>query len=129
MARRLLVILAVFMGLSVLAASLQPAPRERDSSTQSGREPASGDAGRDARTVRFSAAGPRKRVVVAVGRPFRVEVTASEPGGVQLGADGPIKAVQPESPARFDVYLDHPVTVEVALLDPRRVLGRISAER
>ena len=79
--------------------------------------------------MRFSAEGPRKRVVVAVGRPFRVEVTASEPGGVQLGADGPIKAVQPESPARFDVFLDQPVTVEVALLDPRRVVGRISAER
>ena len=128
-ARRLLVILAVFMGLSVLVASLQPPLRDQGTSTPQAREPATREPEPDVRTVRFSADGRRKRVVVEVGQPLQVEVSASEPTSAQLGVDGPIDAVSPESPARFHVLLDAPVTREIALLDPRRVVGRITAER
>jgi glucose/arabinose dehydrogenase len=130
--RRLLVILAVFMGLSVVAASIQPPPREREAASDAGRETAPSTpapARADARAVTLSADGPRKRVMVELGRALHLEVTASKPGSVQVGQDGPIAAVQPESPARFDLLPDQPGTLEVALLDPRRVIGRITTRR
>ena len=121
------------MGLSVLAASVQPPVREREDGSETGRtQPSPSPAAPEeqgTRSVTLAADEPRRRVMVDLGRPLHLEVTAPEPGSVQVGVDGPIAPVQPESPARFDLLPDRAGTIEVVLLDPRRVIGRITTRR
>jgi hypothetical protein len=127
--RRLLVVCAVLMGLSILAASVQP-PRVRvdDPAVAPSASPVSPEQA-DGRSVTLEAEGDRRRVVVELGRPLHLEVSSRSPAAVQIGPEGPVDSADAGSPARFDLLMDQPGTLEVALLDPRRVIARITTRR
>lgn len=124
----MLVIVLILMGLSVLAVSVDP-PREPVETGAAAPERGAGPGPTQERSRTISADEQGQRVIAQLGRPLHLEVTASRPGSVQIGDDGPIAAVQPESPARFDLFPDEPGTLEIVLLDPRRAIGRLTVRR
>jgi hypothetical protein len=128
LARRMLVIALILMGLSVLAVSVEP-PREpvQEGATTPRRGPTAQPLEERSRTISADEHG--QRVIAELGRPLHLEVTASRPGSVQVGEDGPIAAVQPESPARFDLLPDRAGAQEIVLLDPPRAIGRLVVRR
>jgi hypothetical protein len=136
-ARRLLLIVAMLMGLSVVAMSVEP---PLDTEPERPSEPPAGAAGpRPSKAplpappgtqVEVLSADDRgQRVVVELGRPLHLQITSSRPASVQVGTDGPIVAVQPEIAARLDLLADRPGTQEVALLEPRRAIATIRTRR
>ena len=127
--RRLLVLVVVLMGLTALAASVAPrdggfnrrvtsqAPAASPTAPPAGSgEPEAsaappGDAGAipGEPPVRvLDASGRRWLVDARVGERVRLEITADEPVTVQVGDDGPIRPVDPDAPARFDLLYDQP---------------------
>lgn len=124
------------MGVSLLVTAIdppRPAVEESDAPEASAKprpkRPADAPGPPGSRRETISADEQDQRVVVRSGRPLHLVVTASEPGSVQLGEDGPIAAVQPELPARFDLLPDEPGTREIVLLDPVRPIGRLTVRR
>jgi hypothetical protein len=128
LARRMLVIALILMGLSVLAVSVQPPVEPVQDSTATPQRGARAQP-LEERSKTISADEHGQRVVAELGRPLHLEVTASRPGSVQIGDDGPIDAVQPESPARFDLLPDEPGSQDIVLLDPPRPVGRLIVRR
>lgn len=128
LARRMLVIALILMGLSVLAVSVQP-PTEPVPDTATTPQRSAPAQRLEERSKTISADEHGQRVIAELGRPLHLEVTASRPGSVQIGEDGPIAAVQPESPARFDLLPDAVGSQEIVLLDPPRAVGRLVVRR
>lgn len=72
----------------------------------------------------------RQRVRVRTGE--RVRLAIRSPGAlasVQVGPDGPIEAIDPVSPARFDLLYESPRTLPIRVRDAAgqgsRVIGRL----
>ena len=128
LARRLLIVCAVLLGLSLLAASARREPVVREDGSPGAARPAQ-PAESTERTVRIDADGARRRVAVDVGTPLRIEVESNEPATVQLGDDGPLDGADAGTPARFSLLPDAEGEIEVAVLDPRRVVARITVRR
>jgi hypothetical protein len=144
----MLLLVALLMGLAVIAASVAPDPRVRSEApappAQAGSaSPAPGTATapetpaeQDARDVAsipdeppihtIDADGKKQTVRVAVDETLRLHVTSARLESVQLGADGPIEVVTPELPARFELLVDGPLDLEVRLLESDRVIGRVT---
>jgi hypothetical protein len=125
-ARRVLILIAVLLGVSALAAGLAPPP-ERTRSPVEGVVPsptAADEADPDIQVV--SAAEENQSIEAEAGRRLRIEVTSDRYGSVQLGADGPIESVQPGSPAHFDLLPDRPGEQDLVFLEPRRVIATVT---
>jgi hypothetical protein len=136
-ARRLLLIAALLLGLSVVAMSVDPPldaepdrPSEPPAATaepRASKAPLPAPPGTQVEVL--SADDRGQRVVARRGRPLHLQITSSRPGSVQVGTDGPIVAVQPEIAARLDLIPERAGTQEVALLDPRRAIATIRTRR
>jgi hypothetical protein len=131
--RRFLLLVAVLMGLTALAASVaprDPAVRDRESErrgatptpTPAATEP---DEATAVRTVEhtISADAAPERVVVTAGDLVALEVTSSRAGSVSLM--GEINAVDPLSSARFHLLADRPGKHPVTLLETERRIGTL----
>lgn len=137
----MLILIIVLMGLTALAVSVSPRPASRDSNRATAPEPAppaAGRAGSDSAADRrpdsaFSddlegdpavttlSADKRDQVVKAsVGQPVRIRVRSDALDTVQIGVDGPIKAVDPAAPAEFELFPDTPGDQDIVLLDSER---------
>jgi hypothetical protein len=151
--RRLLVLVAVLIGLAALAASVAPreaaSPEDVGSAAPPPVSPAPQEASpapgggkgnpQGARTVadvpgeppvqRVDARRPVRAIEVRVGQRVRLEVFNSEVSSVQVGADGPIEPIDPDSPARFDLLYSTPDRQEIRLYGPGlsdpRVIGAL----
>ena len=134
--RRFLLLVAVLMGLTALAASLAPRdPAVRDASDAERRratpvpqvaEPAPPAAPDEAATnVRTISADDERppRVVVAAGEVVELEVAGSIVDSVELM--GRIDAIDPDSPARFSVLADEPGEYPITLVDANRRIGTL----
>ena len=115
-ARRLLIALAVLLGLTALAAGV--APRER-ASTDSGPPPAPAPAREQAsgtveRTLDTGSTG--QRVVARVGQSVVLTVRSDTLETVSLGEVG-VRTAEPDSPARFELLADVPGSYAIELLD------------
>jgi hypothetical protein len=128
--RRFLLLVAVLMGLTALAASLAPRDpavrdeRQRATPTPAATAPASGPA--TVRTVErtISADADRpQRVVVDEGDIVQLEVASSEIDSVVFMDE--VEPVDPESDARFNVLADEVAEHEIRLLDADRVIGTL----
>jgi hypothetical protein len=127
--RRFLILVAVLMGLTALAASVAPrdpavrGERREATATPSATAP-SGPA--TTRTVEreISADADRpQRVVVDEGDIVQLEVASSEVDSVVFMDE--VEPVDPESDARFNVLADEVATHEIRLLDADRVIGTL----
>jgi hypothetical protein len=129
--RRFLLLVAVLMGLTALAASVAPRDpalrntpeqRPRATPTPQATEPAAtaDEAGTIDRVISADAERP-ERVVVQEGEILELEVSSSEVDSVSLLDE--IQAVDPDSNARFNVYAEEVGKHEIKLVDTDRVVG------
>ena len=122
-ARRLLLLAAVLMLLAVLAAGLAPqrasddAPPPRSSLPSGSRvvEEISADAGSESRNV-----------MVRRGDVLRLEVSGNELDSVLIERLDRIEAIEPTTPARFELLIDAPAGIyPIRLLEADRRIGAI----
>jgi hypothetical protein len=126
--RRFLLLVAVLMGLTALAASVAPrdpavrSERRQATPTPSATAPAVGPA--TTRTVQREISadeGRPQRVVVDEGDIVELEVASSEVDSVVLMDR--IEPVDPVSNARFNILADTPGEYPIQLLDAAREVG------
>jgi hypothetical protein len=106
--RRFLLVVAVLMGLTALAASVAPRERTVRDESRAGREPTptTSAGARTLETIRLeiSADETGQRVVVSKGDVLALEVTASGLEAVRML--GEIDAATPNTAARFHIVAD-----------------------
>ncbi|MEA2296205.1 MAG: hypothetical protein QOE86_3844 [Solirubrobacteraceae bacterium] len=125
LARRLLVFVAILMGLTALAAGLAAPRGPGRAGTAQG--PLLGTPVRPAsplveRTVDL--AEPRT-VDVAQGEELRLTVHGDELDAVELVGLDQLQPIAPETPAVFDVLADTPGSYPIRLLESGRQAGRL----
>ena len=124
--RRFLVIVAVLIGLTVVAASLaprQPAPRDQRAAEPTPTPSPVGDGSATTIFKVLSTDRKPKRVTVDRGTLLELEVDGSELDSVSL--EGEVEVVTEETNARFDVYADTPGEYEIRLVDADRPVGTL----
>jgi len=131
--RRLLVLVLVLMGLTALAASVapqpQPAPRPvaREPAPAPPAPAAPGSALPQAveRTLSADLGAPDQRVAARVGDTVELEVTGDVLDTVAIPALDREEAMDPLSPARFEIYADRPGTYPITLVEAKRPIGTL----
>jgi hypothetical protein len=112
--RRALLLFAIVLGLGALAAAIAPPPERtpEDAAPPAARPPEVRPEERRGRTatvnVEFDAVGDPRTASVETGRHVLVTVAAAEPGQASLRGLGLVAPVEPESPARFDLFPERP---------------------
>ena len=126
--RRFLLLVAVLMGLTALAASIAPRePLVRDrravtpSPTPTGTVTAD-PGGRPVEKTIETAEGPAK-VTVDKGDLVRLTVQGDERDSVRLESE--IEPINPVSPAVFELYARHPGEYAIDLVSSRRRIGTL----
>jgi hypothetical protein len=123
--RRFLVIVAVLMGITALAASVAPRqPVTRDSRSEPTPTPTTGGTSTLVRVEKeLSTEGVPRRVAVREGDLVELTVSGPERGSVMVL--GRIDTVHPESPARFSLLAREPGVHPVELLEEHRRIGTL----
>jgi hypothetical protein len=126
--RRLIILVAVLMGLTALAATVAPPPESqrrgaRETPSPSPAPTTPGDPGELALTV--DAAERPQQVQAAVGDSIGLEVRAELIDTVVIDGLDAVEAVEPDSPARFELFADAPGRYPIRLLDADRQLGEL----
>jgi hypothetical protein len=124
--RRFIILVAVLMGLTAVAASLaprQPVPRDQRAAEPTPTPtPAVDGAGRTVER-KIETTGAPSRVVVDQGQLLELTVNGTELDSVSLR--GEIEPVTPEAAAVFNVYADVPGDYEIVLEGEQRVIGTL----
>jgi hypothetical protein len=124
--RRFLVLVAVLIGLTVVAASLAPrqtAPRDQGAAeTTPSPSPVADGSETTPREV-LSTKGKPRRVTVDRGTLLELEVNGSELDSVSF--EGEVEVVTEETNARFNVYADTPGEYEIRLVEADRPVGKL----
>jgi hypothetical protein len=141
MGRRLLLLVAVLMGLTALAASI--APRENGTDAPATPPARPGAAVEPTATPQTEAAAPAPeedvveetlsaaqgaspvRVRARPGQTVKLEVQGRLFDEVVLTGLDRAEAIAPEAPARFELYMDRPGRFEIRLLEADRRLGEL----
>jgi hypothetical protein len=128
--RRFLLLVAVLMGLTALAASVaprEPLVRDRSAATPSPTPTAEAAVGpaTDIRTVEktISASEGPTRVTVREGDLVHLTVSSSELDTVSLMEE--FRPVEQDSPAEFDLLADTPGSYPIALLNADQRIGTL----
>jgi hypothetical protein len=130
--RRLVILVAVLMGLTALAASVAPPPAEQrrqgrqtptPSPTPSTSTSTAGDPNELSLTLEVGAKSHELHAVV--GDSIRLEVTAGVADSVVIDGLDAVEAVAPDSPAEFELFADRPGTYPISLLDSGREVGEL----
>ena len=127
--RRFLLLVAVLMGLTALAASVAPRePIDRDgrgTATPTATPTLSAAGGGDLQTVskRLNTAEGVTRVVVDEGDLVALEVSGSEVDSVTLLDE--VVPIDPDSPAVFELLADEPGEYPIELVDADRQVGTL----
>jgi hypothetical protein len=129
----MLILVAVLMGLTALAASVSPPPdtTRRNGPTTAGSPtaaqapaPTPAEAGVLARTVDAGTLRQPVRIHVARGATLELTVTVAAPDTVALG-DLDLEVAAPDSPAQFQLYADAPGNYPLRLVEAQRELGSV----
>jgi hypothetical protein len=125
--RRFLLLVAVLMGLTALAASIAPRePLIRDgargaaTATPTPRPEAGTPVKTVERTISTSQPG---RITVHQGQLVQLTVTGDEVDSVQLRDE--IEPVEADSPAQFELFADTPGEYPIQLIDADRQIGTL----
>lgn len=130
--RRLLIVLAVLIGLSALAAGVntrQPtggATQGAPESDASAAEP-SGPSRTISRRISTDS-GESATIEATVGDTVVLTVASPELDTVSLEGIGKIEAIDPQSPARIELYADTPGEYPIVLLQSERRIGTLTIE-
>jgi hypothetical protein len=123
--RRFLLLVAVLMGLTALAASIAPRQPVQDGrrATTPTPTPTISAAANPLRTVSktLSTSEGDKRIAVDQGDLVELEVTGPEIDSVTLMSF--VEPINPDSPARFELLADRPGEYPIELLGGRRQIG------
>jgi hypothetical protein len=131
--RRLMVLMAVLLGLTALATALAPRPRVAREGAATP-QPAPTVVARpavepsQARIVeRTLEADPARPAVVRarVGDTIRLVVRGQLLDSVEVEGLGAIEQVEPDSPARFELFADQRATHGIRLVDADKRIGRL----
>jgi hypothetical protein len=136
--RRLLLVVAVLMGLTALAASIvprdgtppaprAPAPGTSPARTPTKREPPGGGKVTTVKAVFSTIERTRapKRVVADVGDLVDVRVRGNVVDSVSVDGLTDVVPIDPQSPAQLQLLADEPGVYPVSLLQAERVIGRL----
>jgi hypothetical protein len=128
--RRLVILVAVLMGLTALAASVAPPPettrRGAASPTATAPPPPPPPVTETRRVVAtLDVARGHDRVTVHQGDTLALSVAADEVGSVEIEGLGLVEAVDPASPARFELAADTTGHYPVQLAETGRDLGEL----
>jgi hypothetical protein len=132
--RRLLLLLAVLLALTVLAAGVAPrqpvtpvTPRASAQPTPppATPEPSPGGAQLIERTLRAQPGAEPPRVRARVGDTIRLEVHSTEIDSVLIDELDKLEPVDPQSPARFEVFAERPGSYAITLLDAGSAVGSL----
>jgi hypothetical protein len=126
--RRFLLLVAVLMGLTALAASLAPREpilrdRTRGAATATPTPPP--QPATPVKTVErtISTSEPAKRVTVHEGQLVQLTVTGDEVDSVELLDE--IEPIEADSPALFELFADAPGEYPIQLVDADRQIGTL----
>lgn len=125
LARRLLIALAVLLGLTALAAGVtprDPTVRQEGSTTPAG--PGAGSPAPAPVQRTLSAEESGQRVVARVGQSVVLTVEAAALDTVGLAEFG-YQTVEPDLPARFELRADVPGSYAIELLEAGRRIGTL----
>jgi hypothetical protein len=123
LARRLLLLAAVLMLLTALAAGLAPQQPVTQAPTA---EPSSLPAGNTVPWEIPAGPGADSRVIVRRGDVLELEVSGDVLDSVLIERLDRIKAIEPLTPARFEILADAPAGVyPIRLVDEDRRIGSI----
>lgn len=122
LARRLLILLAVLMGLTALAAGVAPRRTPAPAETTPPSTAAPGKAQRPLERTISASEPSGRRIVVRRGRVVRITVQGDVVDSVQFG-DLKVVSLDPDSPALFELIADDPGSYPITLLDAKRRLG------
>jgi hypothetical protein len=123
LARRLLILLAVLLGLTALAAGVAPRESLRDDPGTAS-PPPSARAPAEPLEQTLDAQSSGQRVVARVGQTVVITVESTELDSVSL-AEHEIEPVEPDSPARFELLADTPGNYAIDLLQADRTIGTL----
>ena len=128
--RRILILVAVVMGLTALAASLAPTPQSvRRPGATAGPAPAAPQEPGAGRTVtaRLSADRPEpgREIRVTEGDTVAIEVTGDVVDAVVIEDLAVTEAIDPDSPARVELLADTPGRFAIRLLERGDRLGTL----
>jgi hypothetical protein len=122
--RRFLILVAVLMGLTALAASLAPQPVERRERSEQTPTPApAGSPSVVTIEEEISTTDPRARVTVSEGDLVQLTVSGPERDSVMLL--GRMDTIDPTSPARFSLLAGEPGEYPIELVDAERQIGTL----
>lgn len=127
-ARRLIVIMLVLLVMSSITAALLPqTPRTSDSqepATTTTTVPAERGGRLIQRTMRADRP-TRETIEISLGDQLALQVTSSRATQVSIPRIGELADVDPNAPARFDLFPTEPGIYPVKRLNPAREVGRI----
>lgn len=124
--RRFILLVAVLLGLTAVAASLaprQPVPRDQRAAEATPSPAPAGAGPVETLEETLSTRGKPRRVVVDRGALLEIQVEGDELDSVSL--EGEVEVVTEETNARFDVYADTPGEYEIRLVDADRPVGTL----
>ena len=124
LARRLLIFVAILMGLTALAAGLATPPPRSSQGTQG---PVLGTPAKPAPApveATLSLSEPRT-IAVDEGAELRLSVQGDALDAVEIAGLGQLEAIAPDTPAAFDILADRPGTYPIRLVGPDRRVGRL----
>ena len=130
--RRLMVLMAVLLGLTALATALAPRPRlPRQEAATPQPAPTAARPTVEPATPRIVErtieADPARPVVVRarVGDTVRLVVRGEVLDSVEIEGLGKIEPVEPDSPASFDLLADERASYTIRLLDSGQRIGQL----
>jgi hypothetical protein len=126
--RRFLLLLALLLGLTAVAASVAPNDRRAPSEQDARSTPDPEATASETRTETISAAEAPQRLVIERGELIALEVSADEQDAVSIPDLGLMDAVAPEAPARFTVLADVPGVYPVELVEADRRIGTLEVQ-
>jgi hypothetical protein len=124
--RRFIVLVAVLMGLTALAASLaprQPVPRDQQSAEATPSPTVAAESSVEPVRRTIKVANAPRRITVSRGALVELEVEGDVLDSVELL--GEVAPITPEANARFDLYADTPGTYPIELVDEDQRIGTL----
>ena len=122
----------MLLGLTALVTSLAPRPSGLRSGlarvtpsptpTPAATRPAT-TSRRIVATISADAGRPRASIHARVGDVLALTVRGDVLDGVEIADAGKVEPIEPGSPARFEVLLDHRGELRVDLIDAQRLIG------
>jgi hypothetical protein len=123
LARRLLILLAVVLGLTALAAGVAPRePADTGGSPPAAVSPSGAPPEPVEHTLSTSPEGEEERVEAELGQVVRLTIEGDELDSVAVG-ELRIEPIAPDSPATFELLLDVPGSYPITLLGSGRRIG------